>query len=174
MALESALIWLFVAMCLVQVGRGLSYLWRKVTFGPDPWDAGITEQLEDPRSVPVCHHCFTPQEHGRWFCSECGRAVGPYNNVMPFISVFSYGEVARNAVYNHVLPSPLTIFGYLCFGLSEYLVDAEKALQCSFRVKLGELRRDSKRRNPSNQSRQKKARRSFRRLNPQALSTALS
>ena len=124
MELETVILWVFAVLCTWRLGETLQNWWRKITVGPDPWDTETTEQLKDPASLPVCHHCFTPQEHDRWFCPQCGGAVGPYNNWLPFISVFSEGEVARNAVYNHVRPTPLTIVGYLFFGAYEYFVFA--------------------------------------------------
>lgn len=91
---------------------------------PDPWDAEIAEKLKQPDCVPVCHHCFTPQEHDKWFCPECGASVGPYNNYLPYIHIFSEGEVLRNGVRSHVARNPLTVVGYLCFSTLEYLIFA--------------------------------------------------
>ena len=124
MELETVLLWAFALLCVWWLGMIVHDWWCHLAVGPDPWDAIITEQLQDPASVPVCHHCFTPQEHDRWFCPECGRAVGPHNNLMPFISIFSVGEVARSAAYDHLRPTPLIIIGYTVFGVYEYVVFA--------------------------------------------------
>jgi len=83
-------VWIFVAFaCLLvwRVGLFLIEWQRSILIPPDPWDAEMTEKLNDPEAVPVCHHCFTPQEHDRWFCPECGAAVGPYNNYLPLIHI---------------------------------------------------------------------------------------
>lgn len=56
-----------------------------------------TEPVPDD-AVPVCPRCHVPQEHNGWFCPACGAAVGPYNNTMPFLYVFSVGEVLRAGV----------------------------------------------------------------------------
>jgi hypothetical protein len=65
---------------------------------PTPWSDEIQEGVQRPDAVQICHHCLTPQEHPGWFCQKCGAATGPYNNCMPFINVFSTGEVLRAGV----------------------------------------------------------------------------
>ena len=81
----------------------LAGLWRLIVWvreapqKPDPWDAGIERQLEEPESVEICHRCFSPQPPNAWFCEHCGSAVGPYNNLMPYLNAFSEGEVLRTA-----------------------------------------------------------------------------
>jgi len=85
--------WIYAAFgCLLMWRVGLTFIeWlRSVSAPADPWDVEITEKLNDPESTPVCHHCFTLQEHDRWFCPECGAAVGPYNNYLPFIYIFPW------------------------------------------------------------------------------------
>jgi hypothetical protein len=63
-----------------------------------PWSDEIQAEIERPDAVRVCHRCLTPQEHLGWFCPECGAATGPYNNCMPFVYIFSQGEVLRAGV----------------------------------------------------------------------------
>ena len=54
------------------------------------------------------------------FCPECGTAVGPYNNIMPYIRIFSYGEVYRVGVGPRAHFTPLTIVGHLIWGSTQY------------------------------------------------------
>src|SRR5438270_680281 len=84
-----------IALCgLVIVALWRLFVWiRESPKTPDPWDAEIENQLHEPDAVEICPHCFTAQQPDGWFCPNCGKATGPYNNLMPFIYVFSEGEV---------------------------------------------------------------------------------
>jgi ribosomal protein L40E len=95
----------------------LAGLWRLIAWireapaKPDPWDAEVECKLEDPEAVEVCPHCFTQQPPTAWFCKHCGKAVGPYNNMMPFLNVFSEGEVLRNSTTGRLRNRPLIFIG---------------------------------------------------------------
>jgi hypothetical protein len=96
-------------------------LWVRVaTPGPEPWGAEIEASLQAEDAVPICHRCLTPHSEVAWFCEHCGSAVGNYNNWMPYVYVFSQGEVFRNGVTDKLRASPLTIIGYLLCSLSSY------------------------------------------------------
>lgn len=97
---------------------------REAPVRPEPWGAEIEKLLSEPDAVEVCPHCLTEQSSTAWFCDKCGRAVGPYNNLMPYVMVFSQGEVFRNGVDGRVRSSPLTIIGYLIYSLASYAVFA--------------------------------------------------
>ncbi len=100
-------------------------LWIKAApLSPDPWEADIEQALQRPDAAPVCHHCLTPVPPAQWFCETCGFAVGPYNNWMPYLRVFSEGEVLRNGVTSHVRINANTIVGYLLLSLVNYLIFA--------------------------------------------------
>jgi hypothetical protein len=105
----------------------LAGLWRLIAWvreapaKPNPWNAEVEHQLEEPEAVEVCHHCLTPQPANAWFCEHCGSAVGPYNNMMPYLNVFSQGEVLRNGAVDRLHSKPLIIAGYLFFSLSAYV-----------------------------------------------------
>jgi ribosomal protein L40E len=105
-------------------------LWRLIAWvreaprKPDPWDAEVERKLEEPEAVEVCHHCLAQQPANAWFCEHCGSAVGPYNNIMPYLNVFSQGEVFRNGATDRLRTNPLIIAGYLLFSLSAYVVFA--------------------------------------------------
>lgn len=101
----------------------LAVLWRLIVWvrnapqTPDPWDAEVEQKLQDPEVQQACHRCLTPQEPGAWFCQHCGTAVGPYNNLMPFLNVFSEGEVLRNGVGGRFRNRPLIVIGYFLITL---------------------------------------------------------
>lgn len=82
----------------------------------DPWGKEIDEAINRDDVVPVCHHCFTPQNHNGWFCPECGAIVGSYCNYMPYLYIFSEGEVLRAGVNERIRRSPLIAIGYILFS----------------------------------------------------------
>ena len=90
----------------------------------DPWDKETELQLQDEHALPVCHHCFTPQQHSGWFCPECGATVGPYANYMPYIYVFSQGEVLRAGVTEPLRPTFLIVAGYVLLSLGTFAIAA--------------------------------------------------
>ncbi len=115
-----------VAALAVMVGFAFwrVLLWiRNSPVHPDPWDAATAAAIEAPDAQEVCHHCSTPLPPGSWFCGHCGRAVGPYNNLMPWVNAFSEGEVFRSGVMEHVRRSPWLVAGYLFISLN-YLIFA--------------------------------------------------
>ncbi len=111
-------------------GLILFALWRLIVWvrdaptSPDPWDAGIEKNLAEPEAVEVCPHCLTDQSSTAWFCKKCGSAVGPYNNLMPYVQVFSQGEVFRNGVAGRFRNRPLILTGFILISLSTYFVFA--------------------------------------------------
>lgn len=118
---------------MIVAGLGIVFLilagvWRLIAWvreapqKPDPWDAEVAQRLDAPETREVCHHCSTPQDPTAWFCEHCGRAIGPYNNMMPYLCVFSEGEVLRNGATDRLRTNPLIITGYLIFSLSTYLI----------------------------------------------------
>jgi hypothetical protein len=108
----------------------LAGLWRFIGWirdtplKPDPWDAAFEEKLDDPDTREVCRHCSVPQEPGAWFCGNCGNAVGPYNNLMPYVNVFSEGEVFRNGVTSRFRNKPVIFIGYFLISLGSYAIFA--------------------------------------------------
>jgi hypothetical protein len=98
-------------------------LWRLIAWvrdapvTPDPWDSTVEQKLQEPETREVCPHCLTEQPPTAWFCRRCGRAVGPYNNVMPYLQIFSEGEVFRNGTSERMRKSPLIPIGYFLISL---------------------------------------------------------
>ncbi|HZR20502.1 MAG TPA: hypothetical protein VFE51_24685 [Verrucomicrobiae bacterium] len=84
----------------------------------DPWDAETGQALESDEARPLCHHCFTPQDHNGWFCPNCGATVGQYVNYLPYVYLFSQGEVLRAGVAEHLRRSPLIVCGYILLSLA--------------------------------------------------------
>jgi hypothetical protein len=111
-------------------GLLLAALWRMIVWvrdapaRPDPWDAEVEKQLSEPDAVEVCPHCLTEQSPTAWFCQKCGRAVGPYNNLMPYVQIFSEGEVFRNGVAGRFRNRPLVLAGFVLIALSANLLFA--------------------------------------------------
>lgn len=111
-------------------GLALYALWglivwvRESPVSPDPWDAALEKKLSEPEAVEICPHCLTEQSSTAWFCEKCGSAVGPYNNLMPYVMIFSQGEVFRNGVTDKLRASPLTIVGYLFYSSFNYFLFA--------------------------------------------------
>jgi len=115
--------YLLASVILGGLTLGRLVFWvREAPLRPDPWEPEIDEGLRQPEAQPVCHRCFTPQPPGQWFCEHCGSAVGPYNNLMPYVNVFSQGEVFRNGVTDRVRIGPLTVAGYFLASLQSYVV----------------------------------------------------
>jgi hypothetical protein len=122
-------------------GLVVAGLWRLIAWvrdapaSPDPWDAEVEQKLSEPETPEACPHCSTPQPPTAWFCAHCGRAVGPYNNLMPYLQVFSEGEVLRNGTCDRLRKSPLILIGYflisvnfLVMGLMQWLASKPMAL----------------------------------------------
>jgi hypothetical protein len=105
-------------------GLVLAALWwligwvRDAPVTPDPWDLAVEQKLQEPETPEVCPHCLTEQPPTAWFCKRCGRAVGPYNNVMPYLQIFSEGEVFRSGTSERLRKSPLILIGYLLLSLN--------------------------------------------------------
>jgi len=91
---------------------------------PDPWDSDTEKQIEADDAVPICRHCLAPQNHSGWFCPECGATVGPYCNYMPYLYIFSQGEVLRAGTTEHLRRSALIVAGYLLMSLGSFAVVA--------------------------------------------------
>ena len=87
---------------------------------PNPWSPEIEQSIQSEDAMPVCVRCFTPQEHHNWFCPDCGAATGPFNNCMPFLYLYSEGEVLRSAVNGQIKPTWLTVSGYFLLSAGAF------------------------------------------------------
>ncbi len=119
----------FVAVLGV-AGLSLAAFWRLIVWvrtatpKPEPWGEEIEASLQAKDATPICHRCLTPHSDVAWFCEHCGSAVGTYNNWMPYVYVFSQGEVLRNGVAHKLRASPFLIAGYLLYSLVSYAIFA--------------------------------------------------
>ena len=131
-------------------GLVLAGLWRLIAWvrdapvTPDPWDAEVEQKLSEPETPEVCPHCSTPQSPTAWFCPHCGRAVGPYNNLMPYVQVFSEGEVFRNGTSGRLGNRPLIAIGFflIILGINPLLLPIYGWLLLSHRRRRAEGRRE--------------------------------
>lgn len=119
---ETAIFVLGATVVLGIVTVRLLKAWFAKPATPDPWGPEIAAALEQPDATPVCPHCQCPHEATRWFCAECGRSVGDYNNLNPYLYLFALGEVLREGTSGRVRKSWLTVTGYLVLSLIEYAV----------------------------------------------------
>jgi 4-amino-4-deoxy-L-arabinose transferase-like glycosyltransferase len=104
-------------------GLGLALFWRFLAWvrdapvKPDPWDAETEQKASSPETPAACHRCSIPLKPDAWFCPHCNTAVGPYNNLMPYVQIFSEGEVLRNGSSPHLRNRPLIVIGYFLLTL---------------------------------------------------------
>jgi hypothetical protein len=106
---------------LVCFGIGTLILWfRQGTPSPDPWDDQIAGELVQDEATPLCHHCLSPHDSVVDFCPNCGTPVGQYTNWLPFPYLFSVGHALRTGTAGDFRRSPVTLFGFILFGLTEY------------------------------------------------------
>jgi len=94
--------------------------WWTATRPPDPWSEDEQNRADDQEALIVCHRCCTPQGAPNWFCPGCGTAVGPYNNVLPFVYIFSIGEVFRSGMCSSAKYTSLTVPGYIFASMIQY------------------------------------------------------
>lgn len=91
---------------------------RSLVPRPDPWDDQIQAALDDDSATPVCHRCLNEHSATDWFCPHCGAAVGEYNNWLPYVQIFSEGEVLRNAVFDRIRVNSMVVIGFVLFTLA--------------------------------------------------------
>jgi hypothetical protein len=118
MSVETKVIFIGLAVVLgVGLYRLVQHI-RRVVPRPDPWDADIEQAVNGDDAIPICHRCLTEHDVNAWFCPKCGAAVGEYNNLLPFVQVFSEGEVLRNSLFDRLRITPLTVAGFFVFTAS--------------------------------------------------------
>jgi hypothetical protein len=116
----------FLAILLVS-SYGMIRFYQRLIATPsrsDPWDEKVQLEIAEGNCAPVCHRCLTPHDSLVNFCPECGAPVGEYTNLLPFPYLFSIGHTLRIGTTGSFRRSPVTIAGFLFFGLVEYAVFA--------------------------------------------------
>jgi len=112
-----------IALSVVLICRLIRWIqWLPVS--PDPWDHQTAQTLEAEATTEVCHKCSRPHLSEQPFCEYCGAAIGTYNNCMPYVYLFSEGEVLRTGVAGKFRVNALTVGGYLIYSLISYLIFA--------------------------------------------------
>jgi hypothetical protein len=97
----------------------VSLWWRQLP--ADPWSEEDEKEINSPDARALCHRCFLRLEYeeSRWFCANCGTAIGPYNNILPYVRIFSIGEIFRSGVGKDAPFTVLTVIGYLLFAFTD-------------------------------------------------------
>ncbi|NQU09574.1 hypothetical protein HQ590_02190 [bacterium] len=122
--------YLLAAIVLLVIGLALLIRWltralARIQPRPNPWGPEIDETLAQPDATPVCHRCFTPQpELPGWFCPCCGGAIGPDNNWMAYLQIFSIGEVLSTGTFHRFRVNGWTLTGFLLLSIGQYQVFA--------------------------------------------------
>ncbi len=96
--------------------------WWSSLDAANPWPDDLDAAVRAHDAIPVCHRCSTPCELPIWFCTCCGTSVGPYNNILPFILIFSIGEVLRSGVQPTARFTMLTVPGYIIVAMHSGLI----------------------------------------------------
>src|SRR5438552_17126222 len=94
----------------------------KGPLSPDPWDEQVATEIAKDETPPLCCRCLTPHDSLAHFCPDCGSAVGPYTNWLPYPYLFSVGQILRTGTSDDYKRSPATIIGFFLLGLVEYPV----------------------------------------------------
>jgi hypothetical protein len=91
-----------IVLFFIGVTLGVKLIWkiREVAsdVSPDPWSREVDLAVRAKDAIPVCMDCLYPQEERLWFCPHCGFPAGECNNVMPYLQIFSLGELLRRGV----------------------------------------------------------------------------
>lgn len=110
------------------------YLWLKEgAVAPDPWPKEVEDQLNQSNAFPLCPRCLTPQVEDGRFCAECGCPTGLFNNLNPYLYIFSVGDALRLGTSGSIPKNSFLIFGYLLFSAVEYTIFAPVYWYCLFR-----------------------------------------
>ena len=114
---ESLAALVILGICALAIYRFVIWL-KEGPRSANPWGNEIDEALDRGEGLPLCHHCLTPQDHNGWFCPECGATVGPYCNYLPYVYIFSQGEVLRAGVTERFRRGPLIVIGLVLCSLA--------------------------------------------------------
>jgi hypothetical protein len=117
---KMALTMVIIALVLIRL------IWsvRRCVPRPDPWDEATAMALEQEDATPVCHQCLAPYAVNQWFCQQCGRSVGAYNNLLPYVYIFSLGEGLRTGTMGSFRRTRSNIVGFVLASVCQYFVFA--------------------------------------------------
>ena len=91
---------------------------------PNPWDEDSDALVNQPDAIPLCHHCLAPITSETYFCPHCDGNVGLYNNLSPYLYIFSLGEVLRQGTSGRIQNHPMFVWGYVLLSMAQYMVFA--------------------------------------------------
>lgn len=91
---------------------------------PDPWEAEAGVDLDATEARPLCTRCLSPHKETNWFCPQCGKAVCPTTNWMPYLESLSLGDVLRHGTGGDIPLKPTAVIGYVLLGLTQYSIFA--------------------------------------------------
>lgn len=74
--------------------------------------------------TPLCLNCAAPQGGHRWFCPKCGFPGGEYVVLMPYLQIFTVGEVLRRGVTGPPEKGFAIKAGLVVYSLTQYAVFA--------------------------------------------------
>lgn len=110
---------------IVVVGVVRLFIWlANAPVRPDPWDAEAGVDLDAAEARPLCTRCLSPHEETDWFCPQCGKAVSPTTNWMPYLDELSLGDVLRHGTGGDIPLKPTAVIGYVLLGGTQYLIFA--------------------------------------------------
>lgn len=105
----------------------LARWWRRTwasLAAPDPWTAAEDAAAREAAAVSLCTNCLYPQDRHTWFCPRCGFTSGEYVHLMPYLYVFTWGEVLRRGVSGPPEPGFWRKFGSVVLSVLSYVIFA--------------------------------------------------
>jgi hypothetical protein len=90
---------LFLVLAIF-LAAAISFAREKIAggFPPDPWPEEVDLSVRAPDAIPLCIDCLYPQEGRPWFCPHCRYPTGEFVTMMPYLRIFSVGEILRRGV----------------------------------------------------------------------------
>ena len=122
------------------IQRTYRFFFERKPLYEDPWSPEDDAAAKHPAASKLCLRCLQPIPPAPqvWFCPNCGAATGDCNNSMPFLYIFSMGELLRRGVVGKpekgFLPKLFLVF----FSIGQYAVFAPIYWFCMYLKSIGE------------------------------------
>lgn len=94
------------------------------TRSPDPWSGDIDRETRKRSAIPICTNCLSPQFGHHWFCPNCRFPSGNFVHVMPYLYLFTLGEVLRRGVTGPPEKGAFRKLGLVILSFQSYAVFA--------------------------------------------------
>lgn len=91
---------------------------------PDPWPEELDQAVRSREAVPICTNCLHPQPAHRWFCPYCHFPTGEYVHLMPYLYVFTWGELLRRGVFGPPEKGAFRKWGLVIYSSYNYSIFA--------------------------------------------------